>query len=93
MLRKEEVLNRFFYSDFDSAVLGERRARREQSRRDHGEPSSSGLRDPKEEPTKEMILDLENWRCNFYLRPARDGAKLGVQAMCGACNFASGDTV
>jgi hypothetical protein len=31
-LRKEESLSRFFYSEFDSAVLRERRARREQSK-------------------------------------------------------------
>ena len=69
MFRKGEVLNRFFYSDFDPAILEERRACRERSRRDHGEPSSSGPRDPKEEPVEEMTRDLENWRYNFYLHP------------------------
>ena len=74
MLRKEEVLNRFFYSYFDSVVLEGRRAHHEQSRWDHREPSSSGLRDPKEEPAKEMTLDLENRRYNFYLSPIGGGA-------------------
>lgn len=74
MLRKEEVLNRFFYSDFDSAVLEGIRAHHEQSRWDHREPSSSGLRDPKEEPAEEMTLDLENWWYNFYLRPTGGSA-------------------
>jgi hypothetical protein len=68
-LRRGESLNRFFYSEFDSAVLGERRARNEQSKQECGEPSTSGLRDPKEEPVEEMILDLENHRYNFYLHP------------------------
>ena len=68
-LRREEFLNRFFYSEFDSAVLGGRRARREQSKQERGEPSTSRLRDPKEEPVEEMTLDLENRRYNFYLRP------------------------
>lgn len=60
MLRKEEVLNRFFYLDFDPAVLEERKACREQSRQDRRKPSLSSLRDPKEEPIEEMTLDLEN---------------------------------
>ena len=71
MLRKEAALNRFFYLDFDLAVLDERRARREQSRRNRGEASSSGLKDPKDEPAEEMTLDLENRRYNFFFRPAR----------------------
>lgn len=53
MLRKEEFLNRFFYSEFDLVVLEEQKARCEQSRRGHRELSTSGLRDPKEEPAKE----------------------------------------
>ena len=65
MLRKEEFLNRFFYSEFDLAILEERKAHREQSRQDRGEPSASSLRDPKEESTEEMALDLENHRYNF----------------------------
>jgi len=60
MLRKEQALNRFFYSNFDLNVLEERKARCEQSHQDHGEPSSSGCRDPKEEPVEETTLDIEN---------------------------------
>ena len=59
MLRKEAALNSFFHSDFDPAVLDDQRARREQSRRNRGEASSSGLKDPKDEPAEEMTLDLE----------------------------------
>jgi hypothetical protein len=73
MLRKEEFLNRFFYSKFDPTVLEERKARRERIKRDHGDPSTSSLKDPKEEPAKEMTLDLENRRYNFYLRPIGGG--------------------
>lgn len=58
-LRKEEFLNRFFYSEFDAAVLEERKARRRQS----------GLKDPKEEPIDDMTLDLENRQYSFYLCP------------------------
>ena len=43
MLRKEEVLNNFFYLDFDLAILEGRRACHEQSRWDRGESLSSGL--------------------------------------------------
>lgn len=73
MLRKQEILNKFFYPDFDSAILDERKVRREQSRRDHGEALSSGLKNPKEEPAEEMTHDLENRRYNFFLRPAGGG--------------------
>ena len=64
--RKEAALNSFFHSDFDPAVLDDQRARREQSRRNRGEASSSGLKDPKDEPAEEMTLDLENRRYNFF---------------------------
>jgi len=66
MLRKEAALNRFFHSDFDPAVFYDQRARREQSRRNRGVASSSGLKDPREEPAEEMTLDLENRRYNFF---------------------------
>jgi hypothetical protein len=72
-LRKEEVLNRFFDSDFDPNILEEQRGRHEQSHGDRGEPSLSGLRDPNEDPIEDMTLDLENRRYNFYLRPAWGG--------------------
>ena len=72
MLRKERIL-KDFYSDFDSVVLGERKTRREQSQRECGEESSSGLKDLKEEPVENMTLDLENRRYNFFLRPAWGG--------------------
>ena len=65
MLRKEEFVNRFFYSKFDLAVLEEQKSHHKQSRQDYGEPSASGLRVPKEESTEEMALDLENHRYNF----------------------------
>ena len=65
MLRKEEFLNRFFYSEFDPAILEERKAHRERTRRGHGEPSTSALKDPKEESTEEMTLDLETFDTTF----------------------------
>lgn len=34
----------------------------------------SGLKDPKEEHSEEMTLDLENHRYKFYLCSARGGA-------------------
>jgi hypothetical protein len=61
----------FFYSEFDLTVLEERKAQRGWSEWDHEEPLTSSLKDPKEEPGKEMTLDLENWRYNFYLRSTR----------------------
>ena len=69
MLRKEEFLNRFFYLEFDPTVFKKHKAHHERIRRDHGDPSTSGLKYPKEEPAEEMTLDLENRRYNFYLRP------------------------
>ena len=71
-LRKEEFLCRFFYSEFDVSILEDRKIHREQSERDHGQSSSSNLKDPKEEPAEEMAIDLENHRYSFYLRPRRD---------------------
>jgi hypothetical protein len=71
-LRKEEFLSRFFYSEFDAFILEDRKAHREQSEHDRGQPLASGLKDPKEEPVEEMIVDLENRRYSFYLRPRRD---------------------
>ena len=68
-LRKEEFLNKFFYSELDSAVLEERKTHRDQYKRERGVPSTPGLKDPKEEPVKEMVFDLENRRYSFYLRP------------------------
>ena len=68
-LRKEEFLNRFFYLEFDPAILEERKAHRGQSERDRREPSTSGLKDPLEESSNEMTLDLKNRRYNFYPRP------------------------
>ena len=70
MLRKEGVLNRFFYMEFDPAILEARKAHREQLWQDCGEPSTFGLRDPKEELVEETTLDLENHRYNFNLRPS-----------------------
>ena len=72
-LRKEEFLNRFFYSKFDPTVLEGRKAHRERSERDRRVPSTSGLKDPKEEPGEEMMLDLENCRYSFYLCPIGAG--------------------
>ena len=37
MLKKERILHRFFYLEFDLAVLEERKAHREWLRRDRGE--------------------------------------------------------
>ena len=68
-LRKEEFLNKFFYSEFDLAVLEERRTHHDQYKQERGVSSMPGLKDPKEEPVEEMALDLENRRYSFYLRP------------------------
>ena len=68
-LRKEEFLNKFFYSELDSAVLEERKTHRDQYKRQRGVPSTPDLKDPKEQPVEEMTLDLENRRYSFYLRP------------------------
>ena len=70
-LRKEGLLNRYFYSEFDLTILEEQRARHRYSEQNRGEPSTSGLKDPMEEPVKEMTLDLEDYRYSFYLRPMR----------------------
>jgi hypothetical protein len=67
-LRKEEVLKKF-YSDFDSTILEDRKSRRDEVKRECGESSSAGLKDPKEEPANEMVLDLVNRKYSFYLRP------------------------
>lgn len=40
-LRKEGFLNRFFHSEFDSTILEERKAHRDEFRQEHGEPSMS----------------------------------------------------
>lgn len=69
MLRKEEVLNRFFYLNFDPTILEERKARHEQSQQSHDEASTSGPKDPKEELAEEMTLDMENKRYNFFSAP------------------------
>ena len=68
-LRREEFLNRFFYLEFDVSVMEERRTHRKQSKQEHGGASTSGLKDPKEKPAKEMTLDLENRTYCYYLRP------------------------
>ena len=81
MLRKEEFLNRFFYSEFDPAILEERKAHRERTRRGHGEPSTSALKDPKEESTEEMTLDLETFDTTFIF--VSRGAERSL--MCGWC--------
>jgi hypothetical protein len=73
MLKKERILHRFFYLEFNPTVLEERKARREWLKRDRGTSLTSGLRDPKEEPVEEMTLDLEDRRYNFYLRPLGGG--------------------
>lgn len=70
-LRKEEFLNKFFNSDFDLSILEERKSHYKGSKSVDGWPSTSGLKDPKEEPVEDMILDLENHRYSFYLRPRR----------------------
>jgi hypothetical protein len=72
-LREEEYLNRFFYSEFNVIVLEERKIHHGQSKQEHGEPSTSGLKDPKEEPVEEVLLDLENRRYSFFLHPSMDG--------------------
>jgi hypothetical protein len=71
-LRKEEHLNRFSYSEFDATVLEERMIRHRQSKQERGEPSTSGLKDAKEEPAEEVSLDLENLQYSFYLHPSMD---------------------
>jgi hypothetical protein len=68
-LRKHEFLYRFFYSEFDLIVLEKQKAERERSKWDCGEPLTSGLKDPKEEPVEEMMSDFENRQYNFYLHP------------------------
>ena len=80
-LRKEEFLCRFFYSEFDVSILEDQKIHREQSERDHGQSSSSNLKDPKEEPAEEMTIDLENRRYSFYLHPRRDKEYLSVKAV------------
>ena len=70
-LQEDGLLNRYFYLEFDLTILEERRAQRRQSEQNHGEPSASGLKDPKEEPVEEMTLDLENRWYSFYVRPTR----------------------
>jgi hypothetical protein len=49
--------------------LEERKFCHEQTEGNDGRASTFGLKDPKEEPAKEMTLDLENRRYSFYLRP------------------------
>lgn len=68
-VKKELFLNRFFYSEFDSRILEERKSQREQSRWERGESSSSMLREPKEEPAEDCPLDLGDRKYTFYLRP------------------------
>ena len=68
-LRKEEFLNKFFYSEFDFAILEERKTCHDQYKLECGVPLTPGLKDPKEEPVEEMTLDLENHSYSFYLRP------------------------
>jgi hypothetical protein len=81
-LRQEEYLNRFFYSEFDPSILEERKSRREQTEGDGGRSSTSGLKDPKEEPVEGMTLDLENCWYSFSLRPQQSEAKVVACAMC-----------
>ena len=50
MLRKDRVLNRFFYLEFDPTVLEERKNYHKELRQENGDPLMSGLKDPKEEP-------------------------------------------
>jgi hypothetical protein len=69
-LRKEEALKKF-YSGLDST---KRKSHREEVKRERGESSLAGLKDPKEEPADEMVLDLENRKYSFYLCPGGDGA-------------------
>jgi hypothetical protein len=76
-LRKEEVLKKF-YSDFDSIILDERKSSHEEVKRERGESSSAGLKDPKEEPASKMVLDLENRKYSFYLRPVGANCRLLV---------------
>jgi hypothetical protein len=71
-LRKEEFLNRFFYLEFDASILDDRKAHHQRSECDRGQPSASSLNYPKEEPAKELTIDLENRRYSFYLRPRWD---------------------
>ena len=68
-LRREEILNRFLYSEFDPSVLEEQKFHRKRSKGVDGWPSTSGLKDPKEEPVEDTTLDLENRQYSFYLRP------------------------
>lgn len=68
-LRREEFLNRFFYLKFDSSVMEEQKFHHKRSEGVGGRPSTSGLKDPKEEPVEDTTLDLENCQYSFYLCP------------------------
>jgi hypothetical protein len=71
--RRERFLSRFFRSVLDPAAPTRQKAFRAEFRREREEASSSSLKDPKEEPAEDVVVDLENRKYSFYLRPLGGG--------------------